>query len=141
MFIITIFTIVMKKLNGLKKINMNFTNSINELYSDLQTNLKEIKQEYQENIIDEKIKLLVTICQGEGLNLSEMKIKYLKQKEIYTITPEKLNENIIIDNLLDKIRIDDQDYYYEACQDGIVFNASNEQVGIFKNGKVSLGID
>ena len=127
----------MKKLNSLKSINTNFINKIHELHSELQKNIKEAKQEYQQNLIDEKNKLLITICQGEKLDLDEMKLKYLNQKEINSINIERTNDDII-ENLLNKIRIDDQDYYYESQQDGKVFNISNEVVGIFKNGKIIL---
>jgi len=130
----------MKKLIGLKNINETFTESINELYSKLQDNLKEIKQEYQQNIIDDKVKLLIAICNGEGLDINEMKNKYLKSKELENFEPEHLNKNnnLIDDNLLDKIRINDQDYYYEPVSNGIVYNTDNQPVGIYKNGSIVI---
>jgi len=128
----------MKKLSGLKNINTTFTDSINELYSNLNQHLKEIKQEYQENITDEKIKLLVTICNGEGLDFNEIKFKYLKPKELEYFEPEIpiKNEIIIDENLLDKIKINDQYYYYEPVKDGNVYNIDNEKVGIYNNGLI-----
>jgi hypothetical protein len=114
----------MKKLVGLKNINSTFTAAINELYSNLQNNIKEIKQEYQQNITDEKIKLLIAICNGEGLNINEIKLKYLKSKELETFDPDNL----------DKITLNNQDYYYESSKDGPVFNINTEPVGVYTNG-------
>jgi hypothetical protein len=126
----------MKKLVGLKNINSTFTAAINELYSNLQNNIKEIKQEYQQNITDEKIKLLIAICNGEGLNINEIKLKYLKSKELETFDPDNLEKNNIhiVDNLLDKITLNNQDYYYESSKDGPVFNINTEPVGVYTNG-------
>ena len=128
----------MRKLVGLKNINTTFTESINELYSNLQDNLKEIKQEYHQNITEEKIKLLIAICNGEGLDFNEMKIKYLKPKELESFEPNEVDKcNISIDeNLLDKITLNAQDYYYNPGKDGPVFNINNELVGIHKNGNI-----
>ena len=39
-------------------------------------------------------------------------------------------------DLLDKININDQDYYYEPKNNGIVYNKQNQPVGLFKNGTV-----
>ena len=138
MFIIHKNNTIMKKLIGLKNINTTFTNSINELFTDLQENLKEIKQEYQQNVIDEKIKLLIAICNGEELDFNEMKIKYLKPKEIGNLDQDEINKcNFSIDdNLLDKITINDEDYYYESVNNGTVFNTNNQPVGLYKNGTV-----
>lgn len=128
----------MKKLTGLKNIEETFSSGINELYSILQDNIKDIKYEYQQNIIDEKIKLLVNICNGEKLDFNEIKLKYLKPKEIEYFEPTNINKNngIIDDNLLDKINIDDKDYYYESINNGIVYDTNTKPVGIYKNGKI-----
>jgi hypothetical protein len=128
----------MKKLLGLKNINATFTDSINELFTDLQENLKEIKQEYQQNMIDEKIKFLLAICNGENLDFNEMKIKYLKPRELGNLNIDDSTRGSfsIDDNLLDKIRINDEDYYYESVNNGIVYNANNQPVGLYKNGAI-----
>ena len=128
----------MKKLAGLKNINDTFTSSINELFLELQNNIKDVKQEYQQNVIDEKIKLLITICNGEGLDFDKLKIKYLKSKELDYLDPSVPSKNIILidDNLLDKIRVNDQDYYYESINNGTVFDTNNQPVGVFKNGSI-----
>ena len=128
----------MKKLSGLKDIEINLNKSMNEIFADLLVKIKETKQEYKQNIIDEKIKLLVEICNGEGLNLNEMKMKYLRTNELGNLD---LNDTIqgsflVDDNLLDKIKINDEDYYYEPVNNGTVYNINNQPVGLFKNGVV-----
>jgi hypothetical protein len=127
----------MKKLAGLKNINETFTNSINGLFSELQNNIKEIKHEYQQNVIEEKFKLLLAVCNGEGLNFDEIKIKYLKPKELDYFDNNEPNKNTISidDNLLDKITVNGQDYYCESIN-GVVFNTNNQPVGIYKNGTI-----
>ena len=128
----------MKKLSGLKNINVTFTESINQLFTDLQENLKEIKLEYQDNVIDEKIKLLVAICNGEGLDLNEMKKKYLKPRELGNLELDDIKQSnlSVEDNLLDKIKINDEDYYYESINNGTVYNTNYQPVGLYKNGSI-----
>lgn len=130
----------MKKLIGIKKINDTFTNAINELYANLENDLKDIKHEYQQNIIDEKIKLLITICNGENLDINEMKLKYLKPKEIENFEPINLNKNnISIDsNLLDKIIINGKDYYREVngSDNYNIYDIDDQFIGVSKNGKI-----
>ena len=46
------------------------------------------------------------------------------------------NEIIIDDNLLDKIQINNQDYYYEPVNNGAVYNINNEKVGMYSNGLI-----
>ena len=40
------------------------------------------------------------------------------------------------DNLLDKIRVGDQDYYVETGKNGVAYNVNNEPIGIYKNGTI-----
>jgi len=130
----------MKKLQELKTFNNKFIDSFNKLYSELQDSIKEIKQEYNQTIIDEKIKLLIEICNGEELNIDEIKNKYLKPKELSSLEPISVHKNIITidDDLLDKIVIDNQSYYYTPIKDSIVYNTNNQPVGQYKNGSVVL---
>ena len=127
----------------MKKLNLNnvtdvFIESVNKTHQDLLDVLKDIKQEYNINMIDEKIKLLLAICNGEGLDFNEMKIKYLKSRELGNIELDdsKQNNFLIDDNLLDKIRINDKDYYYESVNNGIVYDTNSQQVGLYKNGTI-----
>jgi hypothetical protein len=60
----------MKKLKGLKDLHNDFVDIVNQLDEKVQDNLKKIKKEYQKNVTEEKVKLLIAICNGEGLDLS-----------------------------------------------------------------------
>jgi len=83
---------------------------------------------------------LTKVAEGEKININDLKKKYLKAKEI-TLT-EEVNETIIEENeeLLDKIIIEENVYYYENREKGKVFDTTNKEVGIFKNGSISLNL-
>ena len=132
----------MKKLTVLKQINDTFTDTFNELLLELKSNIKDAKHEYQQNVIEEKNKLLIDMCIGEGLDIEKMKVKYLKPKELSYIEPNEPNKNVVLidDNLLDKITINDKDYYYEPENNGKVFDTNNNHVGIYKNGNVIFNV-
>jgi hypothetical protein len=132
----------MKKLTVLKHINDTFTDTFNELLLELKSNIKDAKHEYQQNVIEEKNKLLIDMCIGEGLDIEKMKVKYLKPKELSYIEPNEPNKNVVLidDNLLDKITINDKDYYYEPENNGKVFDTNNNHVGIYKNGNVIFNV-
>ena len=104
---------------------------------------KKIKKEYQEMLIKEKNKLLSNIAEGENLNINDLKKKYLKSKEI-TLTDE-VSHPVTYDNeeLLDKVIIAGEIYYFENKDKGKVFDTSNTEVGVFKNGLILFhsGID
>jgi hypothetical protein len=128
----------MKKLKNLKGIHDIFVDSMNELDGKFQVQLKKTKQEYQKNIIDEKIQLLINVCNGEGLDFDKIKTKYLKPKELSQITTNDTvieNAQIIEEDLLDKIEINGQEYYYEAKEKGVIYDIDLNQVGIYKNGE------
>ncbi len=98
---------------------------------------KKIKKEYQQNLIDEKNKLLTQVAEGEKLNVNELKKKYLKSKEII-ITKEEVPQTEENEELLDQIVIEGDVYYYENKEKGKVFNINSEEVGIFKNGSILM---
>jgi hypothetical protein len=126
----------MKKLKNLKSINNIFIDSINDLDNKLQNEIKKVKQEYQENIIDEKMKLLIAICNGEDLDFNKIKTKYLKSKEISKISSDKVIENNKIEeDLLDKIEINNKQYYYESKNNGIIYDLNSNPVGVYINNK------
>jgi hypothetical protein len=127
----------MTKLKEVKQLTNILNNHINELEGQLQHQIKKIKQEYVTNLLDEKIKLLVDICQGENLDFDQMKNKYLKSRDLHKYTIDSSNPGIPIDeDLLDKIIINQKEYYYENKEDGIVYDSSSKQVGIMKNGEI-----
>jgi hypothetical protein len=128
----------MKKLKGIKNLHTDFIDIINHLDDKLQSNILDIKKEYQHNITDEKIKLLIAVCNGEGLDFDKIKEKYLKTKELMQINFDIPNEetSVIEENLLDKLVIDGKEYYYEHKDKGIVYDIDSKQVGIYVEGKV-----
>jgi hypothetical protein len=130
----------MRKLKELKGIHGIFVDSITDLDSKIQQQLKKIKLEYQQNVSEEKVRLLLTICNGEGLDFDKIKNKYLKSKELSYISKEEtFKENEIEEEeLLDKIEINGKQFYYEAKEKGLVYDLNSKSVGVFKNGKVFL---
>jgi hypothetical protein len=127
----------MRKLKELKSIHNIFVESITELDSKIQQQLKKIKLEYQKNVAEEKVKLLLAVCNGEDLDFDFIKNKYLKSKELNNITEEELmKESIVEEELLDKININNKEFYYEPKEKGLVYDSNSKPVGIFKNGKI-----
>ena len=128
----------MKKLK-LRDIHDIFVDSVNRLDNDILSKLKEIKLDYQQNLIEEKIKLLVEICNGEGLDIDNIKSKYLKPKEISLIISDDVkDETETEENIMDKIELNGKQYYYENKERGIVYDMSSKPVGIYKNGSILL---
>lgn len=127
----------MKKSKELNKFHdellLQFDN-INILMTDYK---KKIKKEYQQLLIEEKNKLLLKIAEGEKLNINDLKNKYLKVKEITPIETQvpSTEEN---EDLLDKIVIEGDIYYYENKEKGKVFDINNIEVGTYKSGSILL---
>jgi hypothetical protein len=122
----------MTKLKELKNLNNLFGKYINDFDIQFQEQSLKIKEEYNNNLINEKIKLLLEICNGEKLNFEIMKNKYLNIRHVnkylvYNIS----NEN----QLLDKITINDIDYYYENKLNGNIYDNKSNIIGIFTNNE------
>jgi hypothetical protein len=127
----------MKKSKELKLFQIELLKKLEEFDILVATNLKKIKKEYQQIIIYEKIELLSKICEGEKLNFDKLKSKYLNYKEL-TLSNENtipLQDN---EEMLDKIKIDGVEYYYENKENGKVFNINNDLVGYIKNSNIVL---
>ena len=129
----------MTKLKEIKNLNNLLNNHITELDGLLQIQIKKIKNEYMNNLIDEKIKLVFEICQGENLDFEQIKNKYFKSRDLYKYTTIDTNIEIKPDeDLLDKILIDDKEYYYENKESGTVYDIDSNIVGLFKQGQIIL---
>jgi len=130
----------MKKLKELKKIHNIFVDSVTELDIKMQLQMKQIKQEYQQNVTEEKIRLLVAICNGEGLDFDTIKNKYLKSKELILVKSTKQDVESVVteEEMLDKIEINRTQYYYEPKEKGVIYNSNSKPVGIYKNGEFIL---
>jgi uncharacterized protein Yka (UPF0111/DUF47 family) len=127
----------MKKSKELNKFHdelLSHFDNINILMTDYK---KKIKKEYQQLLIEEKNKLLLKIAEGEKLNINDLKNKYLKVKEITPIETQvpSTEEN---EDLLDKIVIEGDIYYYENKEKGKVFDINNIEVGTYKSGSILL---
>jgi GTP-dependent phosphoenolpyruvate carboxykinase len=126
----------MKKLS-LNNITDVFIESINKTHLELLDTIKVIKQEYTQNIIEEKIKLLMIICEGENLDFNMIKSKYLKPKELSQIK-EKTSSNVELcdDTIMDKIEVNGKQYYCEAKDKSTVYDMNAKAVGHYKNGSI-----
>jgi len=128
----------MKKSKEIKLLQNELLLSIENIDNIISKYIKKIKKEYAQILIDEKNKLLLNIANGEKLDLNMLKNKYLKPKELIQdakIYPSDIDNN---EDLLDKITIDDQVYYFENKEKGKVFNEQNEEVGQYKNSNIIL---
>jgi hypothetical protein len=97
---------------------------------------KQSKKELANILIDEKIKLLQDISLYESIDFEYLKTKYLKEKELMSInnvdnTDIKSEEETI----LSKVDINNESFYYEAKENGKIYNKSTVQVGIYKNNQ------
>ena len=130
----------MKKYQEIKSMYDIFVESINDLDSKLQNQIKKIKQEQHILIIEEKVKLLQLICENEGLDFDSIKYKYIKQKDLdKIIIPSNIIIPTIIDeNILIKININNKVYYYEQKEDSNVYDSESNIVGIFKNNNIEF---
>jgi|UniRef100_A0A6C0EC47 hypothetical protein len=129
----------MTKFKEIKNLHNIFIEHINDLDLQLQLQLKKIKHEYNNNLTDEKIKLLLMICEGENLDFNKIKNKYLKIKDLNNSSINNSNSEINInEDLLDKIEIDDTEYYYEKKENGKVYDKELNVVGVFINNEIKL---
>ena len=130
----------MKKYQEIKSMYDIFVESINDLDSKLQIQIKKIKQEQNILIIEEKVKLLQSICENEGLDFDSIKYKYIKQKDLdkITIPSNVIIPTVIDENILIKININDKVYYYEQKENSNVYYSESNIVGIFKNNNIDF---
>jgi len=124
----------MKTYEYLKEMYSKINSLLGEIDNEVTETIKKIKKENNKIIIDEKIKLLKIICDGEKLDFNDLKNKYLNEKE-----KKCIKENINIfevsnETLLDTIEIDGKTYFYENKEKGIIYDRkTNKPVGIIKN--------
>lgn len=126
----------MKKINELVELSQLF----DTFNTNVQIQIKKIKDEHKKNIVDERNKLLLAISINEGLDYEKLKLQYLKPKDIILINNELINTaKIVIDEeILNKIIIDNETYYYEPKENGNVFNQKSICCGKFINDKIIL---
>ena len=126
-----------KKLKSLTELDSNFVDSITELHNKMQSNYTELLIEHNNRISEEKVNLLMKICEGEKLDLNKFK-KYLTPNDLKFIIEKPSNVIINNDNILNKIIIDKNEYYYEARENGNVYNNKSKLVGKYVNNKIIM---
>ena len=130
----------MKKNKEITNLYDLFINNITELDEKMQLQLKKIKQENNNLIIEEKVKLLQLICEGENLDFNTIKYKYMKQKEVDKVI---LSTSSILysqneENIFNKTIINDKAYYYESKEHGKVLDDKSNLVGYFINNEIVM---
>jgi hypothetical protein len=113
----------MSKLTQIRPFTIELNNNISNLENIIDKYLNNIKSEHKE-IVN---KLIKDICDGEGLDYNIIKDKYLKKKE-----------EVVSSEILDKIEINNQVYYYEKKEDGKVYNNNLVIIGKYTNNNIVL---
>jgi hypothetical protein len=129
----------MKTSENLKEMYPKINSLLGEIDNEVKDSIKKIKKEYSNSLIDEKIKFLKMICDGEGLNFSELKNKYLNEKEKKLIKEKVDIIDVSNESLLDTIEINGKTYFYENKEKGVIYDRkTNKPVGMIKNGEPIL---
>ena len=126
----------MKMIETLKDLHPKINAILGELDAIMKDDTKKIKKEYTKLIMEARISLLKEICEGEELEFSDIKNKYLTEKEIKNISETTtINiKEIVNEVLLDTIIINNKTYFYENKEKGTIFDNKSKPVGIIKNG-------
>jgi hypothetical protein len=122
---------------AIKKLYPKINSYLGEIDSELKESIKEIKKEYNTMLIEEKVKLLKTICDNENLDFNKMK-KYLSEKEIKSIKNIHIMAESKNEVLLDTINIDNNVYFYENRENGKIYDIESKIKGNIINGKPVL---
>ena len=105
----------------------------------MQLQLKKVKQENNNLIIEEKVKLLQLICEGEKLDFNTIKYKYMKQKDVdKVILPTNILSLQNEENIFNKTIINEKVYYYESKEYGKVLDDKSNIVGYFINNEIVM---
>ncbi len=124
----------MKKLTELNEFETKLSNNITDTTLSLQILIQDyvskIEREYKENLYE----IIFEICTNENLDFETIKRKYIKKKDL----DKKKEENMQEETLLCKIIINNENYYYEHKENGIVYDNQSNQVGIYKNGEIEF---
>lgn len=127
----------MSKLLELSNLSNVLADTINDLETKLVYSMKQIKLEYNKNIVEEKVKLLEAIANDEKLNFEKLKIKYLKTKEIKLLSKKQINEDTNTE-ILHKITINKVDYYHDT-NSNLLYDINSCLIGsLDKNKEIIL---
>jgi hypothetical protein len=95
-----------------------------------------IKKDYKKILQEEKSKLIALIAEGEDLDETILRDKYLNKTK-KKISKKEVSETIK-ETIFDKTNIDGIEYWYEPKEDGNVYNIESKVVGTFKSNKISI---
>ena len=129
----------MKTSEYLREMYPKINSLLGEIDNEVKDSIKKIKKEYTNSLVEEKIKFLKIMCEGEGLNFNELKNKYLNEKEKKFIKDQVDTIEVSNESLLDTIEIEGKMYFYENKEKGVIYDRkTNKPVGIIKNGNPIL---
>lgn len=128
----------MKLKDAIKDVIIKSNSILVEAYTEISEELKKLKKVYEDELAEEKIKLIEKICKGENLVEKDIKNKYLTEKEIKKIKIQPDSPDLANDELLDTITIEGKIYYYEQKEKGIIYDSNSKSVGIYKNGLFNI---
>ena len=130
----------MPKIKGLLTMNesiIDFIGSLNieeNIQNIIDENKKEIKKEFYNYLIEEKLKLLMKISEGENLDFEELKNKYMKDKELISLKEiSNKDENTESYTILKKVILNNNEFYYEQKENGKIYDKNSTHVGYYKN--------
>jgi hypothetical protein len=126
----------MKTIETLKELHPKINAILGELDAIVKDDTKKIKKEYAKLIMETRISLIKEICEGEELDFSVIKNKYLSEKERKNISETSVisTKEIVNEILLDTIVINNKTYFYENKEKGTIFDNKSKPVGVIKNG-------
>ena len=126
----------MKSNEYIKELYTKVNSLLGEIDKEVSDAITKQKKENNTLLINEKIKLLKDICNGENLNFDELKHKYLNEKEKKYIKEKVETFKVSNESLLDTFESNGETYFYENKEDGIIYDKNtNKPVGVIKNGE------
>lgn len=118
------------KLRSIKKLKEEF-----DEFSNI---LNKIQKEHEKQLLEQMNKLISEIALGENLEELQLREKYLSNFKKRKTKKEPKNTVLSEDNLLDKIMLNDQVYYYENKEEGNIFDTESNKVGVYSKNQFIL---
>ena len=118
----------------MKELYPKINSLLGEIDNELKESIKKMKKESNNYLIEEKISFLKKICEGEDLDFTTLKNKYLNDKEKKLIKEQVEIKEISNEILLSSTQINGIQYFYENKEKGNVYDNKSKIVGSVKNG-------
>jgi hypothetical protein len=129
----------MKKSKKLIELEYKLHLSLCDIEKLIEESVLEVKKDYELKFNKEKNKLLKKIATGENIDLEYLQKKYLKNTEIVS-TNKIIIKNVEETDILERVEVNGNIFYYEHKENGKVYDTSSKEVGIFKNNQISIDI-